>query len=142
MSNLIQKITIRRKLNGLYRNAKESYSDVEAKINKHEVSFNDAKRELIWIINYTTNKYVHEFAVNGVLGVDIYNDKKFAKLLNTIKDKANNLNAELIKEQIKLGEKDNWKDTKENDACLNHLIETFTTVIETTTETTTVEIKK
>ena len=142
MSNLIQKIAIKHTLNHLYRKVKEDYGDIVNRFDNREISVTCASMELIGLVGYATNMYTHLFAVNGVLGVDIYNDKKFAKLLNTIKDKANNLNAELIQEQIKLGEKDNWKDTKENDACLNHLIETFTTVTETTTETTTVEIKK
>ena len=125
MGTLIQKIAIKHTLKDIYRTAKSEYRDIVRSFDAREETVATTAMELIGIVRYATDMYIHTFAVNGILGVDVYNDKKFAKLLNTIKNKIDGLNSELIQEQIKLGEKDNWKDTEENDACLNHLTETF-----------------
>ena len=112
-------------LKDIYRTAKSEYRDIVKRFDSREENIVDTAMKLTGIIRYATDMYIHTFAVSGIFGVDVYNDKKFAKLLNTIKNKIDNLNDELMQEQIKFGEKDNWKDNKENDACLNHLTETF-----------------
>ena len=125
MSNLIQKITIRHKLNNLYHKVKYEYRDTVERFDKHKVSITSATMSLVGLVGYTNDMYTHIHVSNGILDSNVYNDKKFSKLINTIKEKADNLNAELMKYQIECGSKANWKDNNENDACLNHLTETF-----------------
>ena len=83
MSNLIQKITVKHKLNSLYRDVKEEYGHVVEAWKNKRVSDTSVQFSLNGLVNYATGRYNHICDINGVVA-DIDNDKRFDSLFKNI----------------------------------------------------------
>ena len=93
--NLIKKITIKHKLNGLYNDLQEECFKTSHDWRNHKISDMSAMYSYKGIARYATVRYRHICETYGIKDTDIKNDNRFGEMIYDIENTVDNLRESL-----------------------------------------------